>query len=384
MLDKMVYLFELIKIGLITLRDTDPNQVRYDSLGLALGASLLIISAILFKLLWGRNKFVRPYSGHDLPHKENSGAMVRWLYMFPYILLAMSVEFLILSLANPYLPKTKIEELVESRERLDLIDASPSKGWAFENTNRSAAEMTREAYLNFLKMRRGQNDRASLWYFSAEPTMVEDFIVDDDIYTMAAEDMPYVITDPENVFLPENDKEDKALDIIAPRDRIRMVYNGGGTDLVAALKAVIDHFDIEGDRKIRQRALLIETDMAIDANPEKQLQELKKRNISVYLLHIKPNMVGEMQGNQGRKLVNAELFRKQIEQYGGRFYDVQDRRSLENAYRDINKLERSPSKLVRDLLRVFIYQRPLLAAFVLIFFATGIALVTEPFLGVDP
>lgn len=384
MINSATNLFELIKTGLTALRNTDPNQVQYDSLGLALGAGLFIILALLFKLFWGRNKFKRPFSGHNLPYQESRGAMIRLVYLFPYVFLAASAVFLLLSLANPYLPKTKIEELVESRERIDLIDVSPSKGWPFGNTRRSAAEVTREAYLNFLKMRQGQSDRVSLWYFSAEPTTVEDFIVDDDIYMMAAEDMPYVVTDPENVLLPENDKNDSVLDNIAPRDRIRMVYNGGGTDLVRALDAVINYFDIEGDKKVRQRALLIETDMAIDANPEKQLQELKKRRVSLYLLHIKPNMVGEMQLNQGRKLINAELFRKQFEQYGGRFYDIQDRRSLERAYRDINKLEKAPSKLIRDVLRVFIYQRPLMAAVVLMFFAVGIGLVTELFLGVDP
>ena len=161
------------------------------------------------------------------------------------------------------------------------------------------------------------------------------------------------------------------------RDRIKMVYNGGGTNLVAALDAIIKHFDYAGDKKIKQKALLIETDMAIDADPDIQLKELKKRKINVYIIHTKPNMVGEMQGNAVAKLLNADLFRKQIEQYGFKFYSVHDRRSLENAYRDINKLEKSPSKIIRHMLRVFIYQRPLLLAIVLLFLSIGTGLIAE-------
>lgn len=383
MFDKAKNLIELVKSGLVSFRDTDFNQVQYISLGLALGAGLFLILALVYKLLWGRNKFKRPYSGQAIPEKYWRGNTVKLIYLFPKLLLAGAISFLLLAVANPYLPKTKIEENIESIEWIHLIDASPSKGWPYENTNKSVAEITHRAFMNFLEMRKGQNDRASLWYFAAAPTMAEDFITDDDVYMMQAEDMPFVVTDPGSFFLPENDKENKVIDIIASRDRIKMVFNGGGTDLVVALNAIIKHFDIEGDKKIKQKALLIETDMAIDADPDAQLKELKKRKINVYILHTKPNEVGERQGNASAKLLNAELFRKQIEQYGFKFYSVHDRRSIDNAYRDINKLEKSPVKIVRHLLRVLIYQRPLLLAVALLFLSIGTGLISERW-GINP
>lgn len=381
MLSEMPDILELIKAGLISFRDTNFDLVRFGSLGLAFGAGLFLVLILLFKFLWGRIKFSQLMSGHHIPKKDRQRKLIKLIFLIPEILLGAAVFFLLVSLANPYLPKAIIEELIESRERIDLIDVSPSKGWGFENTGKSAGEIGRKGYLGFLRMRQGQNDRVSLWYFSAEPTIVEDFIIDDDIYIMQAEDMPYVVTDPWNLLLPANDPKDEALDIIAPRDRIKMVSGEGSTNLVKALDAVIAYFDGEGDKRIKQKALLIETDAAVDEYPEKQLRELKKRRISIYFLYIKPNVLGEMQGGYGsdKKLLNAELLRKQVQQYGGKFYDVQDERSLEQAYRDINRLEKAPSRLIRHLLKTLIYQRPLMVAIVLIFLAKGLGTLLNVF-----
>lgn len=384
MIDKIYNLEELAKSGLSALRDTDFSNVQYLSLGLALGAGLFILLILLYKFLRGENKFKRCYSGHKISKEYPRGTTATFIYLLPKILLGGSVLCMLWALANPYLPRTKIEENIESIEWIHLIDVSPSKGWPYQNSKKSVAEITHNAFMKFLEMRKGQNDRSSLWYFAGAPTMAEDFIIDDDVYMMQAEDMPFVVTDPSSFFLPENDKDNKVIDIVAPRDRIKMVYNGGGTDLVTALNAVIKHFDIEGDKKIRQKALLIETDMAIDADPDVQLRELKKRKINVYVLHTKPNELGEKQGGSDYKIANAEKFEKQIRQYGFKFYSVYDRVSLDNAYRDVNKLEKSPAKITRQILRVFIYQRLLIAALVLLFMAVVPGLIVELYLGENP
>ena len=383
MLNKANELIKLVKSGLVILRDTDFNQVQYLSLGPAIGAGLFLIVALLYKLLWGKNKFRRPYSGHAIPKKYWRSNTVKLICLVPKIFLAWAIFFLLLAVANPYLSKTKIDEHIESIEWIHLLDVSPSKGWPYENTNKSVAEITHKSFMKFLEMRKGQNDRCSLWYFAGAPTMVEDFITDDDIYMMQAEDMPYVVTDPGNALLPENDPNNAQLHIVAPRDRIKMVMNGGGTDLVAALNAVIKHFDVSSDKKIKQRILFIETDMAIDADPEIQLKELKKRRINVYILHTKPNEDGEKRAGNGNKLLSAVNFQQQIERYGFKFYSVYDSKSLGRAYRDIDKLEKSPTKITRHLLRIFIYQRPLLLSVVILFLAVGTGLIVERW-GEDP
>src|SRR3989344_4385621 len=203
MFNNTVSLIELIKSGLKSFRDTDFSQVQYLSLGLAIGAGLFLIASLLYKLLWGKNEFRYSYSGHSIDKKYWQGNIAKLFCLLPKVLLAGVVFFVLMALANPYLPKTKIEENIKSIEWIDLIDVSPSKGWAHENTKKSVAEITHRAFMKFLEMRKSQNDRRSLWYFAGAPTMVENFITDDDAYLMQAEDMPYVVTDSGNFFLPE-------------------------------------------------------------------------------------------------------------------------------------------------------------------------------------
>jgi len=374
------YVWELVKAGLISFRDTNFDLVRFESLGLAFGAGLFLVLMLLLKFLWGRNRFSHVGSGHRIAKKYQQGKLAKLIFLMPTILLGAAVFFLLVGLANPYLPRTTIEKLVESRERIDLIDVSSSKGWEFENTGKSAGQLGREAFLKFLNMRRGQNDRVSLWLFASEPHLLEDFIIDDDIYTMQAEDAPYVMLYSNHPGLTENDLEDNFVDIIAPRDMVQL-SEGGGTNLNPALDAVIAYFDREGNKNIKQKALLIETDAAVEADAGPQLRELQKRNIKVYLLHIKPNVLGENQfGNANTNGIKyAELLKTKVQQFGGKVYDIQDSRSLENAYRDIDRLETAPVSLARNLFKVLIYQRSLVVAFMLLCMAIGIGAMLQIF-----
>jgi len=378
MFSNMSYVWELVRAGLISFRDTNFDLVRFNSLGLAFGAGLFVATVLVYKLLWGRNKFSHVVSGHRVPEEYRQGKLVKLILLIPKILLAEAVFFLLVSLANPYLPKTTTEELVESRERIDLVDVSSSKGWEFEHTGKAAGQLGREAFLKFLNMRRGQNDRVSLWLFASEPHLLEDFIVDDDIYTIQAEDAPYVMLYSTHQGLSENDPDENFVDIIAPRDMVQF-GEGGATNLNPALDAVIAYFDREGNKKIRRKALLIETDAAVEADAGPQLRELQKRNIKVYLLHMKPNILGESQYANSKGLEHAELLKKMVQQFGGKVYDIQDSRSLENAYRDINRLETAPISLVRNLFKVLIYQRPLMVAFMLLCMAIGIGAMLQIF-----
>ena len=315
-----------------------------------------------------RNKFSHVGSGYSIAEEYQQSKLVKFVLLIPKILLGIAILFLLISLANPYLPKSTIEKIVESREIAYLFDVSSSKGWEFENTGKSAGELGRKEFLRFLNMRKGQNDRATLWLFADQPHLIEDFIIDDDILYMAAEDAPYLMVFHTHPGFPENDPEDGYVDIVAPRDRIQLNVDGGGTYLNPALDAIIKYFDREGNKKIKQKALIIETDAAIEDDAKTQLQELSKRNIKVYLLHIKPNELGETQfGATG--LANSELLKNEVRQLGGKTYDIRDKKSLENAYRDIDRLEKAPVSLVIHLFKVFVYQRSLIVAIVLFFLA---------------
>ncbi len=368
----MSYVWELIKAGLISFRDTNFDLVRFNSLGLAFGAGLFIALILVYKLLWGRIKFSQLMSGHRIDKKDHQKKIVKLVLAIPKMFLGGAVFFLLVSLANPYLPKATIEKKVESRERVDLIDVSTSKGWEFEHTGKSAGQLGREAFLKFLEMRRGQNDRVSLWLFATEPRIRQDFIIDDDVYMMEAEDAPYVITDSKNLGLVENDPDNLFLDVVAPRDKIQLVPGEGGTNLNPTLDAIIKYFEREGNKKIKHKALLIETDAAVKEDAEKQLKELQKRNIKVYLLHVKPNEVGESQYGNIHAIEYAKLLQKRVQEFGGKVFDIQDKKSIERAYREIDRLEKAPMSLVRHLFKIFIYQRPLMVAIVLMFLAIGL------------
>ncbi len=370
------YVLDLVKAGLISFQDTNFDLVRFNSSGLAFGAGLFIAVTLVYKLLWGRNKFSHVGSGHRISKKYQQGKLAKIIFLVPKVLLAGAIFFLLVSLANPYLPKTIAEKLVQSRERIDLIDVSSSKGWEFEHTGKSSGQLGREAFLKFLNMRRGQNDRVSLWLFSTEPRIREDFIIDDDVYIMEAEDAPYVIVDATNPGFPEN-HESGYVPIVAPRDRIQFVKGEGGTNLNRALDAIIKYFDREGSKKIKHKALLIETDAAVEADADKQLKELQKRNIKVYLLHIKPNEIGESKFGNLKGIENAKLLQKRIYEFGGKAFDIQDKKSMESAYREINRLEKAPTSIVRHLFKVFIYQRPLMVAIVLMLLAIGLGLLMD-------
>ncbi len=382
--ERILEISNLVRSGLISLRDTDLNQVQYLSLGLALGAGLFIILTLLYKLLWSKNKFKHYYPGQTIPKEFLRGNTTRRLIvLFPKLMLVGSAFFLLLALANPYLPKTKIEERIESRERIDLIDASSSMGWEFKKTGKSAGQIAREGFLKFLKMRKGQNDRTSLQAFADEHYILEDFIVDDEVYRMQAEDAPYVYIHDEHMALPENDLAGEMIDIIAPRDRLKINGDPSTTNFNFALEAVIKYIDANGDKRLKRRALLVETDAAVEEDPIVQFRELKKRHVMIYFLQIEPNLEAERQYFDDKALLFSGVLKKRVQEYGGRFYNVTDPKSLEAAYRDVNKLEKSPSKITRSLLRVFIFQRPLVASVVLMFFSVLTGLIASRW-GVDP
>lgn len=385
MINKAYDLLELVKSVLAAFRDTDFSQVNFGSLGLALGAGFFLLALFLYKILWGRNKFRHFYSGHEIPVEYDESTITRRLICaFPKLLLAGLAIFLLTALANPYLPRTKIETIIESRERIELIDVSASMGWPFGNTGKSACEATREVHLKFLKMRRGQNDRVTLWLFSNNAYKVEDFITDDEIYMLQVEDAPCIMVTKGHPSLPGNDPYNSYIDIVVPEDLIKRIDSEGATKLAVGLQAVIKYFDQESKRNTRRKSLLIVSDFAVEEDPEKEFQELKKRKIIPYVIHIKPNELGEKQFNRPDPIGVANELKSKIRRYGGKVFDVEDRRSAERAYAEINKLETAPINIIRHLLKVLIFQRPLMVAVILAMLALLSGIIVARFFEAFP
>ena len=118
--------------------------------------------------------------------------MAKAFYSVPKLLLALAVVALLVAVSDPFLTATEeVTGDVESRVRIDLVDTSLSMAWDFPPLEKSRAGVAREAHLEFLEMRRGKNDRVSLWVFSSYPYMIDDFVVDDDLYYFQVMDAPY-------------------------------------------------------------------------------------------------------------------------------------------------------------------------------------------------
>ena len=368
--DKLYACFELIKSILLAFRDTDFSQVNFDSLGLALGAGLFLLAVFLYKILRGRKKFYHYYSGHEIPQEYSSPVWRQLVCLSPFVVLALSVFFLILALANPYLPRTVIEKEVESLEIVELIDTSSSMGWEYLDTGRSAGETAREKHLEFREMRRGQNDRVALWIFSNNAYKIQDFIIDDDVYALQLEDAPIATVDSMHPSLPERNLTswlNGLCGIVAPKDMIRIMQSEGGTNLRTGLRAVTQYLDFKGDKRIKRKAVLVVSDAAAELNPEAELAELQKRGIVVYFIHVQPNRECEMKFSStgSRDLLISEWLKNNISRFGGMFFGVDEPASMKQAYAEINRLETAPFRITRYLFRVLIYQRPLAVAVVL-------------------
>ncbi|MDP3792963.1 MAG: hypothetical protein Q8Q89_04545 [bacterium] len=378
-------LYNILRIGMEPLRDIDFGQIDYPQKETALWLAVILVGVILLKLLFSRDKSSQKCSGYFISSYYHQDLLRKFADFMLNTALAFGVLLFIIALADPFLSTLKTTRVInESRERIDLIDVSTSKGWEYLNTGKAAGEIGREAFLEFLKMRRGQNDRTSLWLFSSKPGMVEDFIVDDDLYMIQVEDAPYVRIDPSHQALPENDSNNYWIDIIAPPDRIEKIPNEGATKLLIALEAVIKYIDNNGSKGIKQRALLIETDAAVEEYPGEQLKELKKMNVGIYFLHIKPNEKAELQYTASMKgLENAKLLRQQVNKYGGKFYDVTDKTSIVKAYQDINRLETGATENTYTVNKIFLFQVFILLGVLITAIAIGLILIIDTF-GVYP
>ena len=221
---------------------TDPNQVRFTDIGLtyALAIAVSLVAALTLMRLWLTTRaHHREHSGHVIARRFQRGVWGRALYNLPKLLLGLALAVLLLAMADPYLTATEeVAGDMESRIRIDLVDTSLSMSWEFAGTGTSRAQVAREAHLEFLEMRRDKNDRVALWLFSSFPYMVDDFVIDDELYFFQVMDAPYAIvrilaaqsgTSIDRTFVPE--------------DKVRIIDSEGNTNIIRALQSVVSHFD---------------------------------------------------------------------------------------------------------------------------------------------
>lgn len=374
---------EFLRTRLQELVETQFDQVRYGNVSMAVILGIVVAAALCLTLarigLWPRSHS-RHHSGHLIAPALQRGPVIRALYNLPKFLLALAVGGLLVAVSDPFLTGTEeVRGDVESRIRVDLVDTSLSMAWEFPETGKSRAEIARDAHLQFLEMRREKNDRVSLWVFSSYPYMMDDFIIDDEMYYYQVLEAPYVTV---KILAPQfRTTRDQ---IYVPPDKVRIIPTEGNTNIIRALQSVVKHFDgdeaSEGSAANQHRAVLIITDADVDEMPLTEFQALKQRNIAPYVIYINARDAGAGQVEEAESPPLIDMIRD----FGGDYFDVTDQDSLVRAYEAIDELEAVRVELTHRAVKTPIYPRFLLVSLALLVVGIPAGFVAELMWGIHP
>ncbi len=373
---------EFIRTRIQELIETDFAQVRYADTGTAVLLAFIVTAAAVLtvaRLAFLRRRHSRQHSGHEVARRHQRGLFVHIAYNAPKLVLALALAIILVALSDPFVTSTEeVTGDVESRVRIDLVDTSLSMAWEFSNSELSRAEVARAAHLEFLEMRREKNDRVSLWLFSSYPYMVDDFVIDDELYFFQVMEAPYVTV---KILATEpGARRDK---YFVPEDKVRIIDSEGTTNIQRALQSVLKHFDRDAAAFNRgvtvTRAVLIITDADVDEIPVAELAALNARNIVPYIVYINTANTRSTEED-----VEAPSLIDSIRDFGGDYFDVSTEDGLQRAYAAIDERETVRVELTHRALKVPIYSRFLLVSLALLVVGIPAGFVAELFWGTHP
>ena len=371
---------------------TDLNQIRYTDIGMTywLSIAVTLIAVVTLSRLWlTSSRHHREHSGHVIDRRFQRGSWGRAFYNLPKLLLALALAVLLVAMADPYLTATEeVAGDMESRVRIDLVDTSLSMAWEFPGTGKSRAQVAREAHLEFLEMRRDKNDRVALWLFSSFPYMVDDFVIDDEMYYFQVMDAPYAIV---RILAAQSGTPSDRM--FVPKDKVRIIDSEGNTNIIRALQSVVKHFDrdvasVAGGAN-PHRAVLIVTDADVDEIPVAEFIELTKRNIVPYMIFINSTDPRGTPASTRASAVSGPVGNIQglieiIREFGGDYFDVTDSDGLARAYEAIDDAETVRVELSHRAVKVPIYSRFLLLSMALLVVGIPAGFVAELMWGTHP
>ena len=227
-------------------------------------------------------------------------------------------------------------------------------------------------------MRREKNDRVSLWLFSSYPYMVDDFVLDDELYYFQVMEAPFVTV---KILAPQSGT---TLDsVFVPEDKVRIIPTEGSTNITLALRSVIRHFDQDdasgASEADQHRAVLIITDAGVDEMPDDEFEALSARDIVPYVIYINSD---EM--DQSLQQPKTPPLLERIRTFGGEYFDVTDEDSLQRAYEAIDRRETVRVELSHRAQRVPIFSRVLLMSMALLVVGIPAGFVAELVWGTHP
>lgn len=368
----------------------DFNKISYSNHRLATITGLVLLIIIVVKITrnFFGNKNSQKQSGHEIKNYYKRGLIIQFLNFLPKLFFSLAVSGILLVLAEPFLDIVREEKKVtESRVRVDLRDSSSSMESLFPGSQKSKAQVAAEAHSKFLKMRNNKNDRTSLWLFASYPHMIEDFIIDDELYFNQVEDAPWISWSGDAGEWFKNNPNYRI-----PKERfITIKGDGGGTNIVLALQAIIKQFDNDGPsfNELRKSILII-SDAEVDQFPLTELQELQKRKIIPMVLLIRSSVdplpsyyeddggVSSMSIAQGSN-ANVPEFAERIREYGGQYFDIIDENSLKQAFEAVDALEKVKIETTKKVFKINLFQLFLLVTVFLTFITILTLLLFEPF-----
>ena len=367
---------------------TELTQIRYTDIGMTywLSIGVTLVAVLTLVRLWLTSpRHRREHSGHVIERRFQRGSWGRAFYNLPKLLLGLALAVLLVAMADPYLTATEeVTGDMESRVRIDLVDTSLSMAWEFPGSGMARALVAREAHLEFLEMRRDKNDRVALWLFSSFPYMVDDFVIDDELYYFQVMDAPYAIV---RILAAQSGTATDRM--FVPRDKVRIIDSEGNTNIIRALQSVVKHFDRDvasvADGANPHRAVLIVTDADVDEIPVAEFVELNKRNIVPYMIFInaaeqRPTRASAVSTPVG----NTQALIETIREFGGDYFDVTDGDGLARAYEAIDEAETVRVELSHRAVKVPIYSRFLLISMALLVVGIPAGFVAELMWGTHP
>ncbi len=378
MVDQILAFLFFLKTDIWNFINLNFREISFSDLRGSLNIGLILIAILVLKILflWFKSgKISQKYSGIKIRGYYFRGLIVNFLILIPKLLFGLAVGILLLGLAEPFFSRiSEDKKLIESRTRVDLRDESSSMGEFFPGSMKSKAQVAAESHLEFLKMRQGKFDRTSLWLFASNAYLLEDFIVDDQLYFDQVYDAPWLVGQNTNF----NDQQDENSSYLPnfPKERYQYVYGeGSGTDMAGALTSVIRQLNNDAKRLASigvnisklKRSVLIITDAEVDQPPSNELAQLHKMDVRPYVILIKTN----------QKVIPE--FAQTIRNYGGEYFDVTNENSLKRAYQAIDKLEASKIEIVKKSYKLPIFRDFIFIGIVLMALAILVLLVIEPF-----
>src|SRR3989344_132901 len=341
--------------------------------------AFIILAVIILAFLVRRRRSQKQF-GYQVSRGYRRGPVRQLVFILPLLIAIVSAGGLVAALSEPFLKQIREEsEIIKSRIRVDIRDSSTSMWEEFPGSEKSKAQVAVEGHAQLVKMRSGKNDRVSLWIFGSFPYMVEDFIVDDELYYFQVLNAPW-ITWSGDVYKWYEENPDAPWRGVTV-DKYNITKNdGGGTNLALVLRAFIKQFDNDPEsnkidpatRRIVRKSVIIVSDGQPDAPVPQELRELKRRNVVVYLI-----LINNLAGGQIPPLMN------EIRATGGEYFDVKDANSLTRAYGAIDRMETADVEKKTLVFKVELFQQFILTSVVLLLLGITLGLIFEPF-GVYP